>query len=86
MSISNGVNADDDTNYQLLTSLIHVDEKKSEALSKAIERLKTAEQGYQVRMLAEQARSTNGLDWELPPEDIYPLLDESTEGQVSASI
>lgn len=85
LSISNGVNVDDDTNYQLLTSLIHVDERKSEALSKAIERLKTAEQGYQVQMLVDLARSTNGQDWELSPEDIYPLLDESAEGQVSDS-
>lgn len=82
LSISNGINTDDDTNYELLTSLIYIDEMKSEALSKVIERLETAEQGYQVRMLAEQSRATKGLSWELSPADIYPILEARAEGRV----
>lgn len=78
LSISNGINSDDDTNYDLLTSLIHIDEKKCEALSKVIGKLQTAEQGYQVRMLAEQCRATKGTNWELSPEDIYPILEDHT--------
>ncbi|RJK98515.1 hypothetical protein D3P05_23910 [Paracoccus siganidrum] len=79
LSIANGINDDDDVNYDMLTSLIHMDERKSAALASAIEKLKTAEQGYQVRILAEQARSTKGPDWELTAEDIYPLLDAESE-------
>jgi hypothetical protein len=79
LSITNGVNTGEDVNYQLLTSLIHIDERKSEALARVIERIRTSDAAYQLKLLTDQMRSKWGSDWVLSAEDIYPILESSSE-------
>lgn len=75
LGMAKGVNSEVEKSYDLLSSLLHMDERKSEKLALAIEKIKSSEQVYKLKAIVDVARSNSAADWELRAEDVYPLLD-----------
>ncbi|HFH4421701.1 hypothetical protein [Pseudomonas aeruginosa] len=75
LSMAHGQDIESDQNYELLSALIHTDEKIAQKLAEKVDHINSVEQAYKLRALVEASRQRNGEAWTLKPEDITPLLD-----------
>ncbi len=79
LSTAEAASFEAESNYEMLSILLHIDEKKSEHLAKTIERIKTVDQAYKLDAIVAKARAQKGSEWELKPSDVYPLLEDTSE-------
>jgi hypothetical protein len=79
LSIASAQAFESEHSYEMLSILLHVDEQKSARLAEVIEKIKSAEQAYKLDAIIKSARSNSGADWELKPNDIFPLLEDHPE-------
>lgn len=63
--------------YDLLTSLLYVDEKPAQKLADHLEKIKSVEQAYKFNQYIAAARQSSGGDWSLQAEDAARFLEES---------
>lgn len=59
-----------DQSVELLTSLIHCDSSKAEALAQLVERIESTEQAYRLQKFIEDARRRAGPGWELTDTEL----------------
>ncbi|WP_313601644.1 hypothetical protein [Rhizobium sp.] len=79
LSMAGPSNFASEQNYELITTLLHIDEKRAEPLAEKIASIRTAEQAYKLDKIVREARKLHGPTWELKAEHVAPLLDESPE-------
>lgn len=75
LSMARGADFEADQNIEMISSLLHIDEKPAQALANKIQQIRTADQGYKLRALADAARQRIP-GWELKTSDIDPFLRE----------
>jgi hypothetical protein len=65
-----------DQSYDLLATLLHVDERVAERLARRVEQIKSVEQAYKLDRFIREARHAQGEDWRLQAEHVAPFIDE----------
>lgn len=75
LSMAAGQNFESDQNFELLSSLLHTDEKIAQKLADKVERINSVEQAYKLSAFIQDARQRGGSSWTLKPEDVAPFLD-----------
>lgn len=75
LSMSTGLGLEADQDWDLLTALVHVDEKKASALADKIEKIRTTEQAYKLGALIEEARIAGRAE-ALTEADVDAVLEE----------
>ncbi|MFG1395176.1 hypothetical protein [Xanthobacter agilis] len=77
LSMAGPSNFASEQNYELISTLLHIDEKRAVPLAEKIASIRTAEQAFKLDKIVQEARKLHGAAWELKPEHVAPLLDES---------
>jgi hypothetical protein len=77
LSMAGPSNFASEQNYELISTLLHIDEKRAVPLAEKIASIRTAEQAYKLDKIVREARKLHGSAWELKAEHVAPLLDES---------
>lgn len=62
--------------YELLATLLHVDERIAAPLAQKIEQIRSVEQAYKLDQYVREARQRGGESWRLLPKHVAPFLDE----------
>lgn len=75
LSMANGQSLESDQCFELLSSLLHIDEKLAQKLAEKVEQITSVEQSYKLQAFIEDARQRNGSHWTLKSEDVIPFLD-----------
>jgi hypothetical protein len=76
LSVAQGQVVESDQNYELLTTLLHIDERLAEPLAHKIEQIRSVEQAYRLDRFVREARQRGGENWRLSAEDVAPFIDE----------
>jgi hypothetical protein len=63
LSMAKGANYECDQSIDLLTSLIHIDDAKADALAQKIEGIQSADQAFRLRRFVDEARARGGPSW-----------------------
>jgi hypothetical protein len=86
LSSIEGIDYDYDRSTELLTTLLHVDERYVERLARRIEAIQTPSQAYKLRAYIEDARSAQGDFWLPDVDDLTHFLDSSSPEETSSSL
>lgn len=62
--------------YELMSMLLHIDERVAARLANKIEKIRSVEQAYKLDTFIREARQLNGKTWVLSPQDIVPFIDD----------
>lgn len=65
-----------DQSLELLTSLIHCDDAKAEALAKKIEQIESSEQAYRLQRFIDESRTRAGADWHLTDREVAAFFQQ----------
>lgn len=76
LSMANGQEIESEQSYELLTTLLYVDEQVAGRLAQKIEQIKSVEQAYKFDRFVREARQRDGENWTLAPEDVGRFLDD----------
>lgn len=76
LSIASGQDFESEQSYELLTTLLHMDERVAARLAQKVEQIRSVEQAYKLDQFILQARAREGESWTLTPENVAPFLDE----------
>jgi len=79
LSMAGPANFASEQNYELISTLLHIDEKRAIPLAEKIAAIRTAEQAFKLDQIIQEARKLHGADWELRAEHVAPLLDKATD-------
>ncbi|MUZ71212.1 hypothetical protein GOZ90_00855 [Agrobacterium vitis] len=82
LGVIDGVDHDFDTSAELLTTLIHLDERRAEKLAKKIEMIKSPAQAHRLRLFIDEAREVNGASWMPEVDDLTQFLDVDSAFEV----
>lgn len=77
LSAAGASNFASEQNYELISTLLHIDERRAAPLAEKIALIRTTEQIYELDQIVRGARRLYGEDWELKAEDVAPLLDDT---------
>ncbi len=75
LSMAGGQAFECEQNFELLSTLLHTDEKAAQRLAEKIDKIESVEQAYKLSAFVEQARKKTGGHYVLRPEDVVPFLD-----------
>lgn len=79
LSMAAGQSFESDQSYQVLTTLLHVDERVTQRLAKKVEQINSVEQAYKLDRFVQEARLREGEGWKLRPSDVNPFIDNQEE-------
>lgn len=79
LSIASGTSIDEERNYELLTTLLYIDEKRVEPLARKIGAINSTEQAYKLDRYVREARQRHGKSWTLSVENFARFIDETEE-------
>lgn len=83
LGVIDGVDHEFDTNAELLTTLIHLDERRAEKLARKIEAIQSPEQASKLRLFIDEARSVHGETWMPEVDDLTHFLDTTSSAEKS---
>lgn len=78
LSAIDGVDYEYDCSSELLTTLLHIDERYAERLATKIEQIKSPSQAFKLRTFIEEARSVRGASWMPEVDDLTHFLDSTS--------
>lgn len=81
-----GVDHDFDTNVELLTTLIHLEERRAEALARKIEAIQSPEQAHKLTIYIDEARDVRGETWMPDEDDLTHFLDSTSSNERSTEL
>lgn len=81
LSMAGGQEFEREGSYELLSTLLHVDEKATAKLASLIDKIDTVEMAYKLDKIVAEARENKGDDWLLSAEDVAPLIDTEDDQQ-----
>lgn len=75
LSMAAGQAFESEQSFELLSSLLYVDERVALKLAQKVDRIRSVEQAYKLQDFVASARKRDGTAWTLQPEDVAPFLD-----------
>jgi hypothetical protein len=79
LSMAAGQSFESEQSFELLSTLLHSDEKIAQKLAEKVEKIRSVEQAYKFRAFIDEARLRGGSTWTLKPEDVAPFLDDHVQ-------
>ena len=79
LSMASSQDFESEQSYQLMTTLIYMDEKAAAPLANKIESIRSVERAYKLDELVRDARKSRGSEWKLRETDVASLLEEAEE-------
>ncbi|HZG31502.1 MAG TPA: hypothetical protein VE079_23895 [Ensifer sp.] len=76
LSMAGPSNIAGEQNYELISTLLYMDEARAAPLAAKIAAIRTTEQAFKLDRIIQDARQKHGPTWELKPEHVAPLLEE----------
>jgi hypothetical protein len=83
LSMAVGQEFESEQSYELLTTLLHVDEQVAARLAQKVEQIRSVDQAYKLDRFIHEARRREGETWFLKSEDITPFIDETDKASAS---
>jgi hypothetical protein len=77
LSMATGGNFECEQSYELMGTLLYIDELAVAPLAQKIEQIRSVEQAYKLDEFIREARARGGATWALSPQDIAPFIDNS---------
>jgi hypothetical protein len=75
LSMTEGMDYESGQSIELLSTLLHVDERAAEKLAQLIERIQSTEQAFRLKVFVDAARNKKGALWTFGPEEMSRFLD-----------
>jgi hypothetical protein len=85
LSLVEGVDYEYDVTTELLTTLLHIDERYAERLSAKLEKIKSPSQAFKLREFIDDARSIHGQTWMPDVDDLTHFLDSTSPEETTDS-
>lgn len=76
LSMANGNDFEYEQSYELMTTLLYIDERAAAPLAQKIEQIRSVEQAYKLDEFIRTSRERKGPTWSLSPQDLMPFIDE----------
>ncbi len=76
LSMATGEDFECEQSYELMTTLLHIDERAAAPLAQKIEQIRSVEQAYKLDAFIREAREHKDETWSLSPQDIMPFIDK----------
>lgn len=76
LSMATGEDFESEQSYELMATLLHLDERAAAPLANKIEQIRSVEQVYKLDEFIREARERKGAAWALSPQDIAPFIDK----------
>lgn len=76
LSMAGGQEFESEGSFELLSTLLHIDEKPATKLALLIDRIDSIEMAYKLDRIVKEARARNDKDWVLTSEVVAPLFDQ----------
>lgn len=74
LSMAVGQEFEREESFELLSTLLHVDEKPAAKLASLIDRIESVDMAYELDRIVTEARAQKGGDWSLTSADVAPLF------------
>ena len=74
LSMAKGQHFEAEQSFDLLSSLLYIDEKITQRVAEKLDHIKSVEQAYKLNSVISSARNSNGPSWILRPEDIESFV------------
>lgn len=85
LSAIEGIDYEYDRSTELLTTLLHIDERYAERLAVKIEKIKSPAQAFKLREFIEEARGVHGETWMPDVDDLTHFLDSTSPEESSSA-
>lgn len=79
LSMAGGQDFEREESFELLSTLLHIDEKPAERLASLIDKIASVDMAYELNRIITEARAQKGKSWSLTPADVAPLIDQDAE-------
>ncbi|WP_218823837.1 restriction endonuclease [Inquilinus limosus] len=79
LSMATATDFESEQSYELMTTLLHIDERSAAPLAQLIEKISSVEQAYKLDTFIREARDRNGATWTLSPADVEPFIDKAEQ-------
>ena len=76
LSMAVGEDFECEQSYDLMTTLLYIDERIAAPLAQTIEQIRSVDQAYKLDAFVREAREQRGAAWSLSPQDIAPFIDK----------
>lgn len=85
LSMAEGQAVESNQSYELLATLLHMDERIAAPLARKIEEIRSVEQAYKLDQYVREARQREGESWQLQAEHVALLIEEPATAEVGAA-
>lgn len=82
LSMAGGQEFEREESFELLSTLLHMDERPAAKLASLIDKIASVEMAYKLDRIITEARAQKGQDWSLSPSDVAPLIDQDVDSEV----
>lgn len=82
LSMAGGQEFEREESFELLSTLLHIDEKPAAKLATLIDKIASVDMAYKLDRIITEARAQKGEDWSLTPSDVAPLIDLDVDQEV----
>jgi hypothetical protein len=79
LSMATGQDFECEQSYELMATLLYIDERAAAPLAHKLEQIRSVEQAYKLDAFIREAREHKGATWTLSPQDIVPFIDEQEQ-------
>ena len=79
LSMAVGQSFECEQSFELLSTLLHADEKIAQRLAEKVEKIRSVEQAHKLDAYIASARQRGDNNWTLRPEDVAPFLDDDPQ-------
>ncbi len=83
LSMAGGQEFESEVSFEMLSTLLHIDEKPAAKLASLIDRIGSVEMAYMLDRIVKEARAQKGENWVFTAEALAPLLGRETQPQAS---
>lgn len=77
LSMATGNDIECEQSYELMATLLYMDERAAAPLAQKLEQIRSVEQAYKLDEFIRNARELKGAAWALAPLDVAPFIDKT---------
>ena len=82
LSMAIGQEFEREESFEMLSTLLHVDEKPAAKLASLIDKIESVDMAYELDRIIMDARARKGEDWSLTSTDVAPLIGKEIDQEV----
>lgn len=82
LSMAGGQEFEREESFELLSTLLHIDEKPAAKLASLIDKIASVDMAYKLDRIITEAREQRGEGWSLTPSDVAPLIDQDVHQEI----